>query len=139
MTGGDIYGAIQGTVWMNHQWFRTLYFEGLHPLDAPTGSFPHLNLDYREDPVDSRSEASSSDVDAPMTLEAATGEPSPTGPRGGPVALAEFQRLRAVSTQTIWILSLLVACGSLLTEILLVVPGRRCDQRGKNEGKVRAA
>lgn len=92
MTGGDIYRAIQGAVWTNHQWYQTMFFEGFYPVDTPTDDYPHLQMDYREDLVDSRSDGSSSHEHAPITLEAATGAPSPIGPRGGPVALAEFQR-----------------------------------------------
>ena len=92
MTGGDIYRAIQGAVWTNHQWYQTMFFEGFYPVDTPTGNYPCLQMDYREDLVDSRSDGSPSREDTPMTLEAATGAPSPIGPRGGPVALAEFQR-----------------------------------------------
>ena len=30
LTLGQVYRAIQGTVWVNHSWYRTLYFEGFH-------------------------------------------------------------------------------------------------------------
>lgn len=46
---------------------------------------------YRDKPAPS----ASGDSDEDMTLEAATGSSSPTCPRGGQIALVEFQRVRA--------------------------------------------
>lgn len=73
LTVGEVYRAIQGTVWMNHQWYKTLFHEG----------FEQVRFDYRTQDAGS---------DEP-TLEAASGAPSADGPIGGRVSAQELKRL----------------------------------------------
>lgn len=82
LTLGEAYRAIQGTVWMNHQWYQTIFHEGfrqLHDYRLPEA----LRSRYRDE------------AEQPFTLEEASGCPSPDLPSpGGHVPAEELRRLR---------------------------------------------
>jgi hypothetical protein len=92
LTLGQVYRAIQGTVWVNHSWYRTLYFEGFHEaksdyrFDSANRVWGSANREGKPDRFGSvRTEW--------PTLIEATGAPSPPGAAGSAVPAEEFKRL----------------------------------------------